>query len=373
MRPIFLLTPFFFLAQTAFAADLGQYRNGSPYQSVIAEGADICESHCAGDALCRSWNYVKVNPKALGVCEFNSNDVPPVPSAISISGANIGNVHRRNVLRGGVNTVRVGTEVMQSRRPEIQTPSSPPTIIHKDASAVNKPVYASTRPQIATIEQESLTAQQNRNRTEILLSEHAVPRTKMLHSELKTTTMPTMEKRPPQLRFQHDLGDRMIPALPPQKLVKVRAHNTSNVGQYRRHNQGPAKHQRLQEQRVLHPQNLAQPSVIRQQSLRPNSKNDGYQTEQHALTGYNQTKTMPPQQALMRRPASNPAKMGDDQITSESQLGLNLYGKLNDDVIVPSSGEAIPNDPELPISTASSRPTENVEQSYLGDLAGGPS
>ena len=41
------------LSAPAFAADLGTYRPGTPYSSSPAGGADVCESHCAGEAQCR--------------------------------------------------------------------------------------------------------------------------------------------------------------------------------------------------------------------------------------------------------------------------------------------------------------------------------
>jgi len=57
-----------FAVAPVMAQDLGTYRPGQAYQSVTSPGADVCNSHCAGDAQCRAWNYVKVNPKAAGVC-----------------------------------------------------------------------------------------------------------------------------------------------------------------------------------------------------------------------------------------------------------------------------------------------------------------
>ena len=80
MRLFSLLAVTTLLSAPAFAADLGTYRPGSPYHSVVAPGADVCESHCAGDAQCKGWNYVKVNPRAPGVCEFNAKSVSPIES-----------------------------------------------------------------------------------------------------------------------------------------------------------------------------------------------------------------------------------------------------------------------------------------------------
>ena len=100
----------FLMGGAVQAADLGQYRPGNPYQSVMAPSADVCETHCTGDAQCRSWNYVKANPKASGVCEFNANDTAPVASAISISGSNQSPAYRQGIIPGGTNTIRVGMQ-----------------------------------------------------------------------------------------------------------------------------------------------------------------------------------------------------------------------------------------------------------------------
>jgi len=51
-----------FMAAPVLAQDLGTYRPGQAYQSVASPTADVCNSHCAGDAQCNAWNYVKVNP-----------------------------------------------------------------------------------------------------------------------------------------------------------------------------------------------------------------------------------------------------------------------------------------------------------------------
>ena len=100
------------LAAPAFAADLGTYRPGTPYHSVIVPTANVCESQCDGDAQCRGWNYVKAAPKAPGVCEFQSVVSEPISSAISISGvSNSAAPMSTRVIEGNTNTIRVGTTV----------------------------------------------------------------------------------------------------------------------------------------------------------------------------------------------------------------------------------------------------------------------
>lgn len=100
------------LSAPAFAADLGTYRPGTPYHSVLVPTANVCESQCAGDARCRGWNYVKPSPDAAGVCEFQSQVGAPISSAISISGMSPSAMPMSSrVVSGATNTVRVGTSI----------------------------------------------------------------------------------------------------------------------------------------------------------------------------------------------------------------------------------------------------------------------
>lgn len=100
------------IAAPVFAADLGTYRPGTPYHSVIVPNANVCESQCDGDAQCRGWNYVKAATAAPGVCEFQSSISSPIASAISISGvSNSAMPMSSRVIEGNTNTIRVGTAV----------------------------------------------------------------------------------------------------------------------------------------------------------------------------------------------------------------------------------------------------------------------
>ncbi|MGJ8559692.1 MAG: PAN domain-containing protein [Litorimonas sp.] len=106
----------------AFAADLGTYRPGTPYHSVIVPTANVCESQCEGDAQCRGWNYVKAAPSAPGVCEFQSSISAPISSAISISGvSNSAMPISSRVIEGNTNTIRVGTAVVPKPAATTQT------------------------------------------------------------------------------------------------------------------------------------------------------------------------------------------------------------------------------------------------------------
>lgn len=150
------------LSAPAFAADLGTYRPGTPYSSTVAGGADVCDSHCAGDAQCRGWNYVKPNPRAAGVCEFLSSVSSPISSPISISGeSQSANSFSSLVTSVGTNTIRVGTQT--APRPNtvrVGQSASGRKVIRQAPTQRITPQQASTRP----IENLSLTEQQNRYR-----------------------------------------------------------------------------------------------------------------------------------------------------------------------------------------------------------------
>ena len=169
MRLLSILTLTTLLSAPAFAADLGTYRPGSPYHSVVAPGADVCESHCAGDAQCKGWNYVKVNPRAPGVCEFNAKSVSPIESAISISGQG-GVSLAPGLLQGQNNTVRVGTRVAPQGN-TVRVGQSP-----SGRRVVREPVPQGYKPEptVARMPAKggSLTAQQNQYRA---ATGHAAP------------------------------------------------------------------------------------------------------------------------------------------------------------------------------------------------------
>ena len=150
------------LSAPAFAADLGTYRPGTPYNSAAAAGADVCDSQCAGDAQCRGWNYVKPNPQASGICEFLSSVSAPISSQISISGENVSaSSFSSRVTTGATNTVRVGTQSAR-RTNTVKVGQTPPArrVVTQAPTKRIMPQQASTQ----SIENMSLTAQQNRYR-----------------------------------------------------------------------------------------------------------------------------------------------------------------------------------------------------------------
>jgi len=163
------LTSGLLMAAPVMAQDLGTYRPGTAYQSVSSPAADVCNSHCAGDAQCSAWNYVKVNPRAPGVCEFLASASSPVPSAISISGENTSHKSfARPVSQGGTNTVRVGTSAAPApSRAAVTRPSSNRRVVREAVPQRISPQATVNRraPQHGqTAVGASLTTQQNQYR-----------------------------------------------------------------------------------------------------------------------------------------------------------------------------------------------------------------
>lgn len=397
----------------ALAAELGQYRPGNAYQSVIAQGADICESHCAGDAQCRSWNYVKTNPKTAGVCEFNANDVSPVPSAISISGTNtFGNGsaatrHSDRIIAGGTNTIRVGTQAVQRQPVTREATRSNRRIVREPVPQTIRPQAASTRPVIQKTNPGSLTEQQNQYRAAKAPTQPRQVNPQM-QQQAERSVMPRTAMQRPQPnavpQFRYELGGQPVaapvqmrrPAMPNGYAPQAMQRPTANVNpansladyRNRRRQQGPTQPVPMQRQAAI-----TQPQMP--------AAYQGHQYQGQIGQAYppqmNQTQPraqqagqMPPQ-GMQRRTANQPMTYVDAQpsrlapnaqrqpspqelaqgLTAE-QAHQSLFGKLNDDVRVPNSGGAIPSDPNAPISTASSRPAGQVEQGKLGELVGAP-
>ena len=399
-----------FAFSSAFAADLGQYRAGNAYQSVLSPSADVCDSHCSGDAQCRSWNFVRVNPRAQGVCEFNQNDVTPVPSAISISGTNAGQTYQAGVVSGSTNTIRIGSPVSATPQARAAAPKArgqrrivrkPVPQQHQAQSASTRPVVRNNAPQSL----ESLTAQQSqyRNRTSqrAIQSKATNPQAPRYNGQAVPPQGQFPVSRAPQ--FQHDLGGRQIASTPRVPTQNPNTQSRFNPAQNARPQIGG--HQQRQQRRA----NAGAPHVVNQGVSRrgqpfPPQPNQQAAYRNAAEQGSPARSTVRPQtqapqrqasqrQAMTRRPANTPITYGSVQNTNQppnvpngaqqtqnrpmqgltaEQAQRSLFGKLNDDVRVPNSGSSIPSDPNAPIPTQASRPSTPVQQSNLGGLAGPP-
>jgi len=222
------------LSMPAFAADLGTYRPGTPYHSIVAPAADICDSQCAGDAQCRGWNYVKPNPQASGVCEFLTSVSTPIASQISISGVNgAAASYSSRLTSGGTNTLRVGTQVSRNTNTTtVGQSSSGRRIVRQAPQQRIATQTASTHP----VENLSLTEQQNRFRQGVVSAPQApVPTTRQIPGQFPRQfqgQIPGQFQRPVQRQVpvQAPVGQRFPQTAAPQRPV-FRQHLDSSVRQ----------------------------------------------------------------------------------------------------------------------------------------------
>lgn len=402
MRFFYMLAVSTVLSTPAFAADLGTYRPGAPYHSVPAPGADVCENQCAGDAQCRGWNYVKVNPRSPGVCEFNSKPASPIESPISISGDGAA-LLAPNISIGSTNTVRVGTAASATTRPTVRQSSPTRRIVRQAVPQYIRPEQAVAR---STAKVGSLTSQQNNYRQ----ATGHIPGYRQVGSR------PPVFAGQPQYNAHNRAG---VPAQVRQANVQPQTFRGEGI-------QG----QRIQGQAIQTQRLLRDPRIV-------NQRQASFPQFQHSLDGraaavnsqqYNQasapniprgnTDGRPPigvpiasnraaplpqrasQNVLPRGSANDPvtyqnapsrireaelaaiqrAAQAAEAAQAAAQYRLpvsyedaqqSLFGSLNDDVAAPRPLLRAPTDSNAPIATSQSRPTTPVFQEPLGELAGG--
>lgn len=313
-------------ASAVFAADLGQYRPGQSYQSVMAAAADICEHHCAGDAQCRSWNFVKANPKAPGVCEFNSDAPQPVSSAIAISGTNLTPLNQYpSVISGQTNTIRVGTQALTKPKPQIRNTASGRRIVRQAAPTQIRPQQASTRPRVnsSSGQVQSLTAQQNQYRetpqksvqTLAGQTRRAAPMPPSMQGQARPQEMarPQQMSRPQQMvsrpqNFTYDLGGRAAP-LQPQ--TNIPASRQAVIPRQ------PASPRQASNPRQAPNQRLAAPNQAYngQNFARPNSRPNPRSNPMSQPTGYAPVANV---QNAPQYPSASPMAYGRPQMQQQA-------------------------------------------------------
>lgn len=379
---IFALTTV--LSAPAFAADLGTYRPGSPYHSVVAPGADVCESHCAGDAQCKGWNYVKVNPRAPGVCEFNAKSVSPIESAISISGAGSFSA-APNLLQGNTNTIRVGTSVAPKPRLNTVAVGRSPSGRRVVREAVPQRVIPSQTVARPPARSGSLTDQQNKYR---VATGHAAPQI----PQASGFPQGHQPQGYPQSRLQQQAARPQISqpqiAYPQIGLQGQRLLRDPRIQAPRP--QGPRFQHNL-DGRTRGYATGAQPQPSGQRAPQQQSRASQNQASQGrppigvpiGPQAARRTAPLPQQRAIPKASVNDPvthqngaqrvqaAAQRQAQLSYE-QAQQSLYGSLNDDVQAPRAITALPADPNAPIPTSQARPTQPVEQGTLGALAGAP-
>jgi hypothetical protein len=357
------------LSAPAFAADLGMYRPGTPYNSAVAGGADVCDSQCAGDAQCRGWNYVKPNPRAAGICEFLSSVSAPIASQISISGESqtVAPFSSR-VMPGSTNTVRVGTTVTP-RTNTVKVGQSPSgrRVVRQTPTQRITPNQTSTRP----IEDMSLTAQQNRYRQaqgQLAPSQQPTPA-----QQNRPMFRPILDAPAPPQAYA---PNRPNIAQPRRAVTQRRATGPRNAAAQG----GPMRQQQMLQmgqridprqqssrppigQPIAAPQNMQRPPLAQ----RPTQARVTSPSQRVAqLTAQTRAQGQAPMRGQSIPPQVKSTQTGSTQgpaALSPDQARRSLFGRLNDDVKAPESTAQ-----DMPIVT--SVPTQPVTQEPLGSLYG---
>ena len=403
MRLFHILALSTLLSAPAFAADLGTYRPGSPYHSVMAPGADVCENQCAGDAQCRGWNYVKVNPRAPGVCEFNSKPANPIESAISISGQGAESI-APNLSVGSTNTVRVGTSAIATQRPTVRRTS-------QTQKVVRQPIPQQIRPEQMVARRNALNGNFTTQAIQRPSVQQASPTQRIVRQPIPQQIRPDQMvlRRPvpnanlsPQQNFHRQSrahaqpwpqNPQQLQQQPAQQLAARSEAQPRLLRDPRIANQRPVPGQQFQYnldgvQRPIDPR-FANPNAVQgaagglppqgrppigvpiagksqnlqSQAVLPQGSVNNPVTHQNAQSRIREAEIAAVQHAAQARRQS--------QNFSIEQAQESLFGNLNDDVKSPRPLINLPNDPNAPIATAQSRPSLPVSQEPLGVLAGG--
>jgi hypothetical protein len=320
------------VAAPAFAADLGTYRPGTPYHSVIVPTANVCESQCDGDAQCRGWNYVKAAPQAPGVCEFQSTISDPISSAISISGiSNSAAAMSSRVVEGNTNTIRVGTAVTPRPTAVTQTTASGRRIVRQPVPTQRQSPYQ-TRQLGLRSALDGYTGPQPQ------MTQPAVTRGPVRQSQQRRNIRPIAPQPTyAQPQFVQPYQGRPPIGQPIASAAQAQVPTQSQTPLQRQFSPATQVPQTIQAR--------TQPQAY------PSSQN-GYQAPQP----YRQ----PTAQPMPRSSATNPVSWSSVTQPSYAPQQPSLYGSLNDDV-----RSSVPVTSQTAMPTAPSYPTQPVSQMQL--------
>lgn len=363
----------------AFAADLGTYRPGAPYHSVIAPSADICQNQCDGDAQCRGWNYVKVNPRAPGVCEFNSKPANPIESVISISGEGASLI-APNISVGSTNTVRVGTSSSPKPRASVRQSSPNRRVIRQVVPQQIRPEQAVARGPISNhpvlhhsgpnqfVQGGSLKNQQNFQRQQTGHLPLQVRNPNVPNAVQQQAALPQYPQTHPRVQARQQVR----PQLPQQRLLRdprVQYPQSGRVPGFSHNLDGaPQQLKQFQQRQILQQRQIPQgrpPLGVPITAPAPQASQPTASVNTPPVNHQNvHARIQESQIAAAPRSAQFRG-------SSVEQAQASLFGNLNDDVIVPRPLLSLPRDKNAPIATSQSRPSIPVVQEPLGVLAGG--
>ncbi|WP_371397706.1 hypothetical protein [Fretibacter rubidus] len=373
---------------TAFAADPGTYRPGMAYDSITAASADLCDAQCSGDAQCRGWNFVKVNPQApIGVCEFNAQAAAPVPSRYSVSGENNSAIRSATIIPGRSNTVRVGNMSPATVTPPKITQPTPTRRVVREAvpqkTAAQTVAHRRPAPRGVTpeaMQNLSLTEQQNLQR-----QQGQRPDTQMQRPQMQRPQGQTQGSQ-----FRHDLGNGQpitAPQQAPRQVMRPspapRYNGPQNIPNQM--SGDPRLQQRLMQQRQIQqrqmPQSQMQPQARPQgqlqqqpaidprlsatgQAVPPGVPSYRPQAMPQQQAQHQQVQRQPVQRQPMQRPSVNiPSEMAPQRPMTAAQAQQSLFGSLHDDVKIPRPIDpvAVARNPDAPIPTVSNVPVAPVQ------------
>ena len=328
MRLILITLSSALLASSAMAYEPGTYRPGQPYSAVPSQDAQQCSLQCQGDAQCKGWNFVQVRQTSSGgLCEFNSRRVSPVPSGVSSSGDNVTARSHASIIPAGSRTVRVGQQA-QTNTVRVGAPSSQTSSTRR---VVRQPVQQQRQVQAASYRKPqtdrtnpagmSLTEQQNRIRHQL---DQAAPQRPVRQRSIQ----PPRPQAQPHLKHSLDGGAMAAPNTSRGPVQPPRITHNLDAGRNAR----------------MAPQPQPQPQAGPMPQARPQS-------------------------APQSRPAAPPHYPVAASIAQDK-----LFGSLHDDVKapLPLTPDLIPDDPDAPIPTVTSIPTEKLHMEKIGGLAGAP-
>ncbi len=337
-------------ATPAIAAENGTYRPGQAYMSIPAQNPAQCEQQCQGDAQCKGWNFVRIRANAkAAICEFNARKAAPVASPISISGDNHSATASARLVQTGQRTTRVGEpSVMMQAMPTRTTRIG---AVPQPAQEQRSRQVHAQRPQQRVVRRAPI-------------PQHIQPQTAAYRTVRPAPAQPAT--RAPQFRHSLDSSAPRMAARPQQLPAQRPA-----IAPSPRNNTFRPQLDTLPQQKATKPAAPAPVQPVREASVNapiataptalPAGQN--FHTGPKVNKSLSQLKVTPPAQ----RRADSRLAGGYTPPVSVETAQSSLFGSLYDDVKAPKSltPQDIPANPDAPIPTVTSVPTQKIEQSPM--------